>query len=389
MEVVNFEGRFHVARNRTVTVRNASMDPAFSNPLLNIDPSPKLRAVNDIAGIYTMFVPQSVVDSCLKAKAGGGPRPTLNVTVFYDPFSFTNGMFDFGLRSIFAARANDNRVLINVPGNEETNNWGVGITNTQIGKLLAALNADYSNPQVKVLAAWSAGWKGMVATMRAIGQVSDLADLGNLEQVIFYDCLYFTQRSKGLVDDALSKVQKEIAKKSSRILQVVAYLVTTPGGNDSLKPQEILAGIPFLKNNNLGQGLIGLTDSARATLRKICIVRAIAWAVEDGALSQNQVAPIIRRGFAVSDRLKRNTIRSLPTLPYGKGAPSGTVDLQSFVADPRNVAISNINVNGPELAQAVNLVNAGEMIFGGTFPTTTEVDHMVIVSELGWEFVAG
>lgn len=300
-------------------------------------------------------------------------------------------MFDFGLRSIIDNRADDFRVLVIVPGSEGNSlnlpPWGIGITNTQIRKLLEQVNADYSDFQVKTLAAWSAGWKGMVGTMRAVGKVNDLVDLTNLEQVIFYDCLYFTEGSKGLVDDALTKVQKEIAKQSRRVVQVIAYLVT-PGGNDSLKPKEILGGIPFLRINSLEQGLITISDAARTTLRKICILRSIAWAIEDGAISQNDVSPVIGLALPIFDHTKRQTVRSLPTLPYGKNAPSGTVDLRTFAANSDNAAIVNINVNGREFLQAMDLVQEGKMIFSGTYPRN-EVDHMIILPELGWEFLAG
>jgi hypothetical protein len=389
LALANFEGLFHVAGNVTFTKRaGAPTNLDFSNPLMNADASDKLKARDGNTGDYFAFVPKSIVQACVQASNNGATKPTLNVTIFFDPFSSNTRMFDSGLRSVFAGRRGEFKVLVCVPGNEDGPNWGIGITNTQIATLLAQCNAGYSNIKVTTLAAWSAGWKGMVATMRAANSVSDVVELKNLERVIFYDCLYFTGNSKGLVDDALTKAQAKIkATASNRQLQVIAYLVT-PGGNDSLDPQTVLAGIPFLKKNNLKEGLILLGDSTRVTLRKICIIRALVWALEDGALPGFRVPGAIQAACNVINNAARNTIRSLPLLPYAKGAPAGSTDLKSFASDRQNASFANLRVESAEFTAAVAAVSTGQMIFTGFFPPG-EVDHMVIMPELAWEFLAG
>ena len=386
LPLIDFGGQFHVAANTSFAVQPAG---GFSNPLAGVDASSKLRAATADTGDYYVFVPQAVVKACVAAQNSGTAAPTLDVTVFFDPFSTNTTLFQSGLRSVFAARASEMKVVVCVPGNEDSGNWGIGITNSQIAALLARCNAGYSKVRVSTLAAWSNGYKGMLATMRAAGHVADIMETKDLQRVIFYDCLYFTNESRGLVDDALSKVQARIAAAGSgQQLQVIAYLATTPGGNDSLDPAAIAAGIPFIKKHNLAQGLIVLNDSIRVTLRKLCIVRAMAWAKSEGALPGFNIPGVLQAAFEVIDAVPRNTVTSLPSLPYGKGTPPGSTDLASYAADPRNAAVARLNVNSSEFSAAVVAVNAGAMIFGGTFPSN-EVDHMVIMPELAWEFLAG
>src|SRR3954465_15849341 len=135
-------------------------NPLFANP----DPSRKLAATDDRAGLYFIFVPPPDAVYCLGSLTPATPRPSLKITLFFSPFGGNVQMFTYGLRSIFDQRANDQRVLISVPGNElhrgsVTTSSGVGISLTQINSLLATQTADYSNPQISILAAWSAGWK--------------------------------------------------------------------------------------------------------------------------------------------------------------------------------------------------------------------------------------
>jgi hypothetical protein len=375
---------FHLAADGTFSFVSAG---TFPNPLLNANPGTKLTAKNADTGCYWVFVPPDLINACVAASGKQGPKPVLKITIFFDPFPAGSTMFYGGLRSIFSGRATDMRVLIVVPGNEGAPvQWGIGITNTQIRTLLQQCNAGYSEFQVTILAAWSAGYRGMLSVMRATGMVNDLVELKYLEQVI----LYFLTEDKTLVDTALSKVQTRISTQSTNgMLQVIAYLVT-PRGNSSLKPAEILDNIPFLKKNNLGQGLIVFTDAMRGTLRKLCIIRAIAWALEEGAITKFQISAVMRAACTVIDKTPRNTVRSLPSLPYGKGSSTGATSLAAFASDRNNAAITNIGFGPPDFTTAVDLVNAGCMIYGLPFDGfTQEIDHMVLVPELAWEFLAG
>jgi hypothetical protein len=128
---------------------------------------------------YAIFVPD-------KARQQGQSKAIAKVTLLFCVGAEINR---HGLRSFFAD--SPDRVLITVPGVEVDTTrgllkpWGVGITTEQIRQLLADAGVPNMEPEVRIIACYSTGYRGLNGTIN-----NSLIPLDKVERIIFYDALY-------------------------------------------------------------------------------------------------------------------------------------------------------------------------------------------------------
>lgn len=211
-----FEDEFSTTRNANGSHPNRFDNPPvgvsagieLSNPLdRTVNPVPQPEDIPPVwhggKSRYRIFVPQAVASTVAEAKRRRAPRPRINLTILWGVGTEIRA---HGLRAMFEHAKQT--VLINVPGREggwtDLPNgtdgrtglpaWGIGISRTgtataapedQIRKIIDHAGLDYAEPSIRILAAYSTGFKGLVGSLN-----NDLLPLDDLVRVIFFDCLY-------------------------------------------------------------------------------------------------------------------------------------------------------------------------------------------------------
>ena len=331
-----------------------SVSPSIPQP--ERIPDKYLGTTSDVA----IFAPQRLID----AHADRTDPTVAKVTLLFCVQSELNR---HGLRSFFA-RSSD-RVLVTVPGREpgwipERVAWGVGITDAQVNTLLTLARLDPARSQVRVLACYSTGYRGMAGTVN-----NGLISLKNVDTVVFYDALYRgddpppPKGAKTNTVRALETVQRD----SPAGVQIITYEVT-PGGT----PRDggrLRVPVPTT-------GLINLKPLA-GTLTALILARVLDNGLKDRYFGASEVPRPILNLIAALPR--RGTMRSSAIAPPRAGSIRLADWGKSNAADVRGT------LNNAGKARA--LIRKFRLM--GWAPPDGEELHDGFVPEFGWEFLAG
>ncbi|TDU80692.1 hypothetical protein [Streptomyces sp. KS 21] len=150
---------------------------------------------------YYIFVPSMVARKVAEARRDQRPRPRINVTILWGVGGEINV---HGLRAVF--EDSESTILINVAGRERPA-WGIGFGKyksthaqllgeddpgtDQLRTLMKKAGVEYADPKIRVLAAYSTGYHGMIQSIN-----NDLLPLDDLSRIVFFDCLYRGDRPR-------------------------------------------------------------------------------------------------------------------------------------------------------------------------------------------------
>jgi hypothetical protein len=296
----------------------------------------------------------------------------------------------FGLRTFFAK--SPDRVLITIPGVEVNKRkgilkpWGIGITKDQISNLLIFAGASGIPFEVRVIACFSTGYRGMNGTIN-----NRLISLDKVERLVFYDALYEgteptpPKGSSSNTRRAIDSVQDATKNK----VDIIAYAVT--GGGTPTRPS--------------GRRLVSLPEySAIDLIRKGNALQALIWArvlsngAQDGFFTAGRI-PLPIRNLIDAPLPKRGAVISSPR-HVGLGPPD-SVTLDDWATRNR------INVEAASgHAQDILFLMCRHQLLGWTLligreaagePSDLECRrakpgealHDGFMQEFAWEFLAG
>ncbi|MEJ8640178.1 hypothetical protein [Streptomyces sp. MS2.AVA.5] len=439
-----FEDEFSAARKPTGSHRNRFDDPGSGTVYKSVSlPNPldpliaKVRQPEVIPpdhqgekSPYWIFVPRAVAQKVATAKRERRPKPQINVTILWG----VGGEIDaHGLRTVFEHA--QSTVIINVTGREEgvttlpdgtkvpTPAWGVGMGRLesvlgsllddepdQVRKLLNTAGLEHAEPSVRILAAYSTGYRGMVQSIN-----NNLLPLKDVARVVFFDCLYRAddpplparETPPKPLPDELNSGPDELIRGNHRnsplntrralnkVLaaqpraDIIAYSVTTPGSPLYLHPSvadpvQHVAHVPLLMElREIPPFLKTVRPDRRdasirlnRALRALLLTRYLRTGLRDDFFSESAVPKPYRDLFPV-----------LP--PRGQMASSETT---GRIRGVKHLAIwqreneARINATAKHVAAAQKLIADHHLVLPGTRGIGEEL-HRGFVGEFGWEFL--
>jgi hypothetical protein len=359
-------------KNGRITATNPLLDSSVATvtELTQSELTKLTTAGHDTKELYRIFVPASA-------------SPPFDVTVL---FAVGTEIVRHGLRRFFDLFAK--QVLVCVPGIEGGwsnaqsvgRAWGVGITKRIIDDLLASAGFSGAAFTVKVLAAYSTGYRGIAGTINNWAGTPTL-DLSSVRNVILYDALYRCDEpapGKG-TERALTKIDSVTSNK----VRVVVYEVTsggTPRNGDTRVPQAWL-GKTF-------SGRYGLTNLKphSAGLFALIYARIFDAAVKDGYLAlaslptslQNLIAVLPKRGDVAS---------ALPPAPFRQLVSNSAVALADW-AKQNATDVAAVQKDLDRLRSKV-IADGRFQLMGWRPPAVGEILHDGFIQEFAWEFLLG
>jgi len=177
------------------------------------------------------FVRMYFSDSTISA-AAQDKLATIHVSILFAVGSELNR---HGIRTFFE-KADESKAVIVVPGTDpprDPSRWGIGISDDQIKALIHEQFKKDVSYEVNVLAGFSTGACGLHQTL-----LHNLLDLGSLQRVIYFDCLYKMQCTSTPASAALANV-----KSRARSAKVLVYQ-TSEGGNDFTDSTNTILSVP-------------------------------------------------------------------------------------------------------------------------------------------------
>ncbi|MFQ5568048.1 MAG: hypothetical protein ACE5G0_00150 [Rhodothermales bacterium] len=305
---------------------------------------------------YSLFIPAALRQQ---------PPPLIKVSLL---FCVRSEMNRHGLRTFFAGKTD--RVLITVPGREKQwdgagKAWGIGITTQAIGDFFDAAGLPNVSWEVRVLAGYSTGYRGLNGTVN-----NALIDVSKLEKLIFYDALY-----RG--DDPppghnTAKLLQAVKSATNNTAQIITYEVTqggTPRDGGHLR-----GAVPY-------KGLINLKPKTKVLIALI-FARVLDNGIKDGFFTRSKVpAPILQ--LIDAPLPKRGTIASKKTATL----PAGVTDIDTWAA-ANSAAINQISYGVRK--RALRLIHdQHNLLMGWEVPNVYEMLHDGFIPEFGWEHLAG
>jgi hypothetical protein len=353
-----------------------------------------------------------------QARAARAQIPEVKVTLLY---GVGRDLDNLGLRYFFEQV--DDRVLINISGVEEGSKWGVGISGLedasrgikedQIKFSFAGGGFGDVPYKITTLAAYSTGFHGLNLSV-----TEDLIPLGDIDTVVYYDCIYrhdisaaaagdppaaITSRETNSGADELDaqhsrsafntrRALTKLARASAATINVVGYAATSSGTPFYLRPTssspQLTVDIPNLID--LRSPSTGSPVTPAECLFALVLSRCLAYAVTDGQVRPTEVPAPFRalagllpaRGQIASTtrthRAKPGFVPTTTLLDWGTVNRSNVKDAQKGL----NAAIKLVSERwlmymGAEAGQAAypDPGNAGGVLHAGLLP------------EFGWEYL--
>ncbi|MEY2230141.1 hypothetical protein [Streptomyces sp. BF23-19] len=328
-------------------------------------------------------------------------------------------------------------VLINVSGRERGYSqlpnggpaghtfeaWGIGIGRSmtrrgnradQVRELMDLAGLQYADPSVRVLAAYSTGYRGMIQSIN-----NDLLPLDDLARVIFFDCLYRADTpalppgaSRAvLLPEELNTGPDELEqgrpvnqrpfntrRALSKVLarqpraDLIAYSVTMGGSPLYLAPTtadpvQHEAFVPSLiefrdipttiKTKTVPAERRTASILLNNALTALIVTRYLSTGLQDGFFTENAVP----QGFR--ELLTRIPRRGEVASSERTAQARGVMPLKSW----QRAHADRIRDALKEAGAARSLIDRHELILPGASPAIGEQLHRGFVPEFGWEFL--
>lgn len=373
-------------------IKSKTQRVPFYNPLLDAyilaDGSEPPADEDESGHIPELTKKEAAKSSDMQATAASGYRvfvpagaaPPFKISVL---FGVGQELIRHGLRTFFESLSD--RAFILVPGieagwpiaKEIGRAWGVGITTDIIEQLLSKAGFAGAAFTIDVLAGYSTGYRGLVATIN--NWESATLDLTSVRTVIFYDALY--RGDEPAPGDNTKRALTYIGPLTGDQVRIIVYEVTAGGtprdSGDTRVPQAWLASTfpgryQLINLKPIGTGLFALIYA-----------RMFDAAVKDGYFAASELPTALQNLIAVLP--PRGTVAStLPLLGLSLSTKVSLADWAKLAVDD----VTAVQANLEDLRSQV--ISDSRYTLMGWYPKDVgEILHDGFIPEFAWEFLCG
>jgi hypothetical protein len=269
------------------------------------------------------------------------------------------------------------QAIVQVPGDESVK-FGISITTSQIRTVLNAFFGCDVPFKVTIIAAFSTGYNGLNQTL-----LNELVPLGDIERVVFFDCLY--ELGSGSTLQAL-----QILKNRQPSAKIIIYQ-TSEKGNSYTDATNTILSVPRKTPQLFDSRLIISNLYQRNEYISLVCFRCIHSAVQESLFApllnwsrtyaaMEKAVSQVARGDMISNRIAFQTV-------FGSIPPGKTVFADWYASNKKSVDDFSKLLGSVKDPYSIRGVLWGQQLPGWPGGDGEE-KHDLLIPEFGWEYLA-